>query len=66
MYRRAWEVQRTLTDRGEHRGAGPVDLLVAACAEPRGLTLLHCDDDVGTIARVTSQGTHRIAPESGG
>ncbi|MFD3686954.1 PIN domain nuclease [Nocardiopsis sp. NPDC058631] len=66
VFRRAWEVQRMLTARGEHRSAGPVDLLVAACAELRGLTLLHCDGDFETIARVTDQVTHRIAPKSGG
>ncbi|NKY97579.1 PIN domain nuclease [Nocardiopsis alborubida] len=64
-YRRAWEVQRILTSRGEHRSAGPVDLLVAACSELRGLTLLHCDNDFETIARVTGQRTCRIDPKSG-
>ncbi|MFJ9552943.1 PIN domain nuclease [Nocardiopsis sp. NPDC101807] len=62
-YRRAWEVQRILTSRGEHRSAGPVDLLVAACAELRDLTLLHCDNDFETIARVTEQRVYRVAPK---
>lgn len=55
VYRRARAVQRMLTDRGEHRSAGPVDLLVAATAELTGLTLLHHDKDFETIARVTGQ-----------
>jgi predicted nucleic acid-binding protein len=54
-YARAWEVQGELTGRGQHRGAGPVDLVVAATAELHGLTLLHHDRDFGVIARVTGQ-----------
>lgn len=59
-FSRAWEVQRLLTEGGEHRSAGPVDLLVAACAEMQGLTLLHDDDDFETVARVTGQKTRRV------
>lgn len=59
-FARAWEVQRLLTGRGEHRSAGPVDLLVAACAELNGLTLLHNDNDFETIGRVTRQKVRRI------
>jgi predicted nucleic acid-binding protein len=54
-YGRAWDVQGDLTTRGQHRGAGPVDLVVAATAELHGLTLLHHDRDFGVIARVTGQ-----------
>ncbi|MFJ9175319.1 PIN domain nuclease [Streptomyces sp. NPDC102360] len=56
-FRRAREVQQLLVDHGEHRSAGPVDLLVAAVAEPAGLALLHCDRDFETIARHTGQPT---------
>lgn len=52
---RAWEVQGELTRLGQHRGAGPVDLVVAATAELFGLTLLHHDRDFATIAGVTGQ-----------
>jgi len=52
---RAWEVQGELTDQGQHRSAGPVDLVVAATAELFGLTLLHHDRDFATIAGVTGQ-----------
>ena len=52
---RAREVQGELTDQGQHRSAGPVDLVVAATAELFGLTLLHHDRDFATIAGVTGQ-----------
>jgi predicted nucleic acid-binding protein len=48
-------VQEQLTAKGEHRSAGPVDLLVAATAEESGLVLLHHDRDFEAIARVTGQ-----------
>ncbi|MGO4614306.1 PIN domain nuclease [Nocardia sp. 2YAB30] len=54
-YDRAWEVQGELTKRGRHRSAGPVDPVVAATAELRGLTLLHRDHDFDCIAAVTGQ-----------
>lgn len=54
-YARAWEVQGWLTARGEHRSAGPVDLVLAATAELRGLTLLHRDRDFECVAAVTGQ-----------
>ncbi|MFF0748907.1 PIN domain nuclease [Streptomyces sp. NPDC004267] len=62
VYSRARRVQQMLTNRGEHRGAGPVDLLVAATAELSGLTLLHYDRDFEAIARVTGQPTRWVAP----
>ncbi|WP_330330559.1 PIN domain nuclease [Streptomyces sp. NBC_00536] len=62
VYSRARAVQRLLTDRGEHRSAGPVDLLVAATAELSGLTLLHYDADFETVARVTGQPTKWVVP----
>ncbi len=65
IYQRAREVQQLLTDNGEHRSAGPVDLLVAATAELSGLTLLHHDRDFDTVARRTGQSTVWLAePES--
>ncbi|MFE5483629.1 PIN domain nuclease [Streptomyces sp. NPDC056527] len=62
VYQRARRVQQMLTNRGEHRSAGPVDLLVAATAELSGLTLIHYDKDFETVARVTGQPTQWIAP----
>ncbi|MFJ5935840.1 PIN domain nuclease [Streptomyces sp. NPDC093071] len=62
VYTRARRVQQMLTNQGEHRSAGPVDLLVAATAELTGLTLLHYDKDFETVARVTGQPTQWVAP----
>ncbi|MET9845211.1 PIN domain-containing protein [Streptomyces ossamyceticus] len=58
---RAWDVQRELTEKGRHRSAGAVDLLVAATAELRGLTMLHYDHDFETISSVTGQPTQWLA-----
>jgi predicted nucleic acid-binding protein len=60
VYRRSRTVQEQLTAKGEHRSAGPVDLLVAASAEEAGLTLLHYDRDFETIARTTGQPVRTI------
>lgn len=60
IYRRTRVVQEQLTAKGEHRSAGPIDLLVAAVAEGAGLTLLHYDRDFETIARTTGQPVHTI------
>jgi len=60
VYRRSRTVQEQLTAKGEHRSAGPVDLLVAAAAEKAGLTLLHYDRDFETIARTTGQPVRTI------
>lgn len=54
-YDRAWRVQEELTRRGQHRSAGPVDLVIAATAEVQGLILLHRDRDFECIAAVTGQ-----------
>jgi predicted nucleic acid-binding protein len=56
-YDRAWEVQDVVTQRGQHRSAGAVDLIVAATAELQGLTLLHRDRDFDVISATTGQAT---------
>jgi len=56
-FARAWEVQGELTSKGQHRSAGPVDLILAATAQLHGLTLLHHDRDFDVIAGVTGQPT---------
>ena len=56
-YERAWEVQGLLAAQGRHRGVALPDLLVAACAERLGLTVIHCDADFDVIAEVTGQPT---------
>jgi predicted nucleic acid-binding protein len=60
-YERAEEVQQLLTERGTHRSAGPVDLLIAATAERSGLIVLCDDRDFETVAAVTGQPVRRIA-----
>jgi predicted nucleic acid-binding protein len=64
-YDRAWRVQELLTRKGQHRSAGPVDLVVAATAELQGLTLLHRDRDFECIAAVTGQPLQWYGPDSG-
>jgi predicted nucleic acid-binding protein len=64
-YDRAWEVQGLLTKRGQHRSAGPVDLVVAATAELQGLTLLHRDRDFECVAAVTGQALQWYGPTVG-
>jgi predicted nucleic acid-binding protein len=61
-YDRAWQVQDLLTQRAQHRSAGPVDLLVAATAELQGLTLLHRDHDFECVAAVTGQALQWYGP----
>ena len=64
-YDRAWQVQDMLTRRGQHRSAGPVDLVVAATAELRGLVLLHRDRDFECISAVTGQALQWYGPGAG-
>ncbi|MEU7826610.1 PIN domain nuclease [Catellatospora sp. NPDC049133] len=62
VYRRAAQVQDLLTQKGQHRSAGPIDLLVAAAAELNGLTVLHYDGDFDVIKRATGQPAQWLAP----
>lgn len=57
---RALEVQALLAERSQHRGVSLPDLLVAACAERAGLTVLHYDADFERIAAVTDQPTRWV------
>lgn len=61
-YERAARVQELLTERGEHRSAGAVGLLIAATAERARLTVLADDRDFETIAAVTGQPVARVVP----
>ncbi|MCC5947160.1 MAG: PIN domain nuclease [Nitriliruptoraceae bacterium] len=65
---RAVEVQTLLADRGQHRAPAVPDLLIAATAELAGLVILHLDEDLESIAEVTSQPLERLAswPRSNG
>ena len=57
---RAMAVQSMLAYRGHHRAASIPDLLLAACAELAGLTVLHLDRDFELIADVTGQPAERL------
>lgn len=60
--RRALEVQALLAERSQHRGLSIPDLLIAACAERAGLTVLHYDADYERIAAVTGQPLQWVVP----
>lgn len=58
---RARQVQRLLAARSQ-RGRKVPDLLIAAAAEERRLTLLHYDGDFDLISKVTGQSCQWIVP----
>ncbi|MGP3914751.1 PIN domain nuclease [Nonomuraea sp. 10N515B] len=62
VQRRAIEVQIELVKRSQHRGIRPEDLLIAACAEVHGATVLHYDLDFDIIAQVTGQRALWVVP----
>ncbi|WP_220447770.1 PIN domain-containing protein [Nonomuraea diastatica] len=47
--------QYKLTQKGQHRSAGAIDLLLCATAVHHGLTVLHVDDDFATVAEVMTE-----------
>lgn len=59
--RRARQAQRLLASRHQ-RGRKVPDLLVAAAAEARSLTVLHYDADFDLIAAVTGQSCRWVVP----
>lgn len=59
---RALSVQAMLAERSQHRAVPLPDLLVAACAEQAGLTVLHYDADFERIAELTGQPVQWIVP----
>lgn len=59
---RALEVQRILARTSRHRGASIPDLIIAACAEVHGATLLHYDSDFDLIAEITEQPAVWVVP----
>ena len=59
--RRARQVQRLLASKHQ-RGRKVPDLLIAAAAEARGLTVLHYDADFDRIAAVTGQPCQWVVP----
>lgn len=59
---RALDIQGEMAQLGTHRAPSPADLVLAACAEANGLTVLHYDKDFDLIAAVTGQSTEWVAP----
>lgn len=59
---RALEVQAMLASRSLHRCVSLPGLLLAACAEVTGLTVLHYDADNERIATLTRQPTQWVVP----
>lgn len=57
----AREIQSRLATRSQHRGATPIDVLIAAAAAAAGLTLLHYDRHFDAIARTTGHPAEWIA-----
>jgi predicted nucleic acid-binding protein len=58
----ASRAQAVLSQRSQHRGPKPIDLLIAAIAETHGAVLLHYDRHFDQIARVTGQPAEWLAP----
>ncbi len=59
---RALAVQALLAKKSQHRAVPLPDLLVAACAESAGLTVLHYDADFERIAALTGQSIQWVMP----
>jgi predicted nucleic acid-binding protein len=57
----ALSTQEALAAKSQHRGAKPMDLLVAAIANVHGAVLLHYDRHFDLIARVTGQPAEWLA-----
>ena len=59
VHKAAWRwvdtAQYKLTLRGQHRAAGPIDLVVCATAVHHDLTVLHVDNDFAAIAGVLNE-----------
>ena len=59
---RSRDLQLALTQRGHHRAASPVDVIVAATAAEYGAIVLHYDRDFDLISDVGGPRTEWIAP----
>ena len=63
-FERARTIYRRLAERGDamHRSVKHADMLIAACADLHGITLVHYDRDYDAIALVTGQSMRWVAP----
>jgi predicted nucleic acid-binding protein len=64
VFEQAEQLQQQLTDSGQHRSAGAVDLMIAVTAEREGLIVLHDDRDYETISRQTGLSVKRVVRPS--
>ncbi|MFJ7626042.1 hypothetical protein ACIQZN_06085 [Streptomyces sp. NPDC097595] len=61
------DIQRELVRIGHHRGPSPMDILIALTARQHRLTLIHVNDDFGSIAKVCPDiAMTRLQPLDGG
>lgn len=65
VIQRALEVQRLLAAASQHRGVPLPDLIIAACAEVHGATVVHHDADYDRIAEITGQPVEWVLPDGG-
>ena len=62
LWRRSMDLQEAMTEQGQHRAPGIVDLVIAVTAHAHRLTVLHYDSDFDTIAEFTEQPTRWVVP----
>lgn len=62
VWSRVAEIQRALTERGQHRAVAIPDLVIAATAERHGVGVLHYDAVFDLIAAVTGQSASWVVP----
>ncbi|MGP3983434.1 PIN domain nuclease [Streptomyces sp. KR80] len=62
LWTRVDELQGAMTAKGQHRSASIADLIVASTADALRLTVLHYDNDIETIAKLTGQPTRWVVP----
>lgn len=62
LWRRARELQLTLSSNGDHRRVPPADLLIGCAAEAAGVPLVHYDRDYERLARVSDLDQRWLVP----
>jgi predicted nucleic acid-binding protein len=62
LWAQAADLQEAMTERGQHRAPGIVDLIIAVTAQAHRMTVLHYDRDFDTIAAFTEQPTRWVVP----
>lgn len=60
VFERADQLQQQLTESGQHRSAGAIDLMIVATAERENLIVLHEDHDFEAVSRLTGLPVKRV------